>query len=181
MNAPRRRGFLAGALGLALTACVALMPAQSPEGVVRTNPSPRFAAFVGPKTQHAAPFLGVPDTNFFCLRSLVDRDTGATTHQLYVSESYSGAERGWDAARGGNGGRLRFIAISRDDIPCPEGACFVEEFAADLPETALRGNLAGFVVNFSAKSGAVKTIAVSADRIAAQLAAIEAWRQTAQQ
>jgi hypothetical protein len=180
MTAPCRRGFLAGSLGLALTACVELAPAQSPEGVVRTDPSPRFAAFVGPKTQHTAPFLGVPDTNFFCLRSLVDRHTGATTHQLYVSDSYSGAEHGWKAAHDGNGARLRFIAISRDDIPCPEGACFVEDFAADLPETALRGNPAGFVVNFSAKSGEKKTIAISADRIAAQLAAIEAWRQTAQ-
>ncbi len=32
----------------------------------------------------------LPGTNFYCLRSFVDRKTGETADQLYVSDSYDG-------------------------------------------------------------------------------------------
>ena len=97
----RWRGFLAASLGLALTSCTQLAPQQLAGDVfvteAREDSSHRFILFIGPKAQHTPPFLGVPETNFYCLRSFVDRRTGETAHQLYVSDSYTGPERGWNA------------------------------------------------------------------------------------
>ena len=179
-----RRALLIAGIGLALTACApmgTLAPGETPPppaAVVRTEVPPHFVTFVGRKMPHAPPFLDVADTNFFCLRSLVDRATGQTEHQLYVSDSYAGPERGWDRARDGNGNVLRFVAISRDDIGCPDGTCFAEDFAADIPEPELRQGR-GLTVTFSAKSGDEKTIVIGADQAALQLAAVDGWRQAA--
>src|SRR5262249_49079032 len=95
-------------------------------------------------------------------------------HQLYISDSYSGAERRWDAARDAAGRALRFVEISRDRITCDGGCAYAEEFAADIPESELRANPHGLKVVFTANSGAEKTIAVTSNQIAAQLAAIDA-------
>ncbi|HYZ41057.1 MAG TPA: hypothetical protein VE687_10595 [Stellaceae bacterium] len=134
---------------------------------------------IGTRMQHAPPFLGVPETNFYCLRSFVDRQTGETLHQLYVSDSYSGAERHWNAAHDGAGHPLRFLDISAQEITCTGGCSYAEEFAADIPENELRANPQGLKVTFTARSGAEKTIQVSGSQIAAQLAAVDARRNPA--
>jgi hypothetical protein len=136
----------------------------------------RFLSFVGPKEQHDAPFLGVPGTNVSVLRSFLDTRSGEVANQLYVEDSYSGPERGWNAARDANGKDLRFIAIGKDEITCSGGCSYAEEFAAALPESLLRASPNGLTVYFYAKSGATKTIAVSAARIAEQLAALDSAR-----
>ena len=173
-------------LGLTLAACAqqqpssaAVQPRAAAAAPVREDTSSRFIGLIGTKVQHAPPFLGVPETNFYCLRSFVDRQTGETRHQLYVSDSYSGDERGWDAARDGEGHALRFFAISRDRITCDGGCAYAEEFAADVPESALRANPRGLKVVFSAHSGAQKTVTVTATQIAAQLAAIDSKQSPA--
>jgi hypothetical protein len=132
----------------------------------------RFIALVGPRRQHAEPFLGVPGTNFNALRSMMDTRTGETAHQLYVEDSYFGAERNWEAARDSRGQTLRFIAISKNEITCDNGCSYAEEFAAALPETLLRESPQGFTVTFTAHSGAEKAIAVPGDLVANQLTAI---------
>ena len=178
----RRRGLIAASLGVALTSCAQLAP-QQPAGAlveVREDSSHRFITFIGPKAQHTPPFLGVPETNFYCLRSFVDRQTGETAHQLYVTDSYFGAERGWNAARDSAGAPLPFIAISHDEITCDEGCSYVEEFAAKLPDGTLRANTDGLTVTFSPRSGDEKTIVVPGARITAQLAAVDAKRKLAQ-
>jgi hypothetical protein len=179
MRAPRR-GVLVASLGLALAACAQLPPAEAPAqpsagAVTRTgeDTASRFVGLIGTKAQHAPPFLGVPETNFYCLRSFVDRQTGQTLQQVYVSDSYSGAERRWDAARDAGGHALRFVEISRDRITCDGGCSYAEEFAADIPEGELRANSNGLQVIFTASSGAEKTIVVTGSQIAAQLAAID--------
>jgi hypothetical protein len=116
----------------------------------------------------------VPETNFYCLRSFLDRQTGETRHQLYVSDSYSGPERHWDAARDGGGRTLRVLEITRHQITCDGGCAYTEEFAADIPESELRANPNGLKVTFGAQSGADKTIAISGSQITAQLAAVDA-------
>ena len=170
-------------LGMALTACAQLTPRQTDSGVLvteaREDSSHRFILFIGPRAQHAPPFLDIPDTNFYCLRSFVDRRTGETAHQLYVTDSYFGAERGWNAARDSAGAPLPFVAIGHDEITCDAGCSYVEEFAANLPESLLRSSLKGLAVTFSARSGGVKTIVVPGDRITAQLAAVDARRTLA--
>jgi len=173
MTACRQR-VLAVLLGAALTACAELAPPTAPSVVVRQHLSGRFIALIGPKAQHAPPYLGTPGTNFYCLRSFVDRKTGETADQLYVSDSYDGTEHSWDGAHDGAGRALVFVPISRDKIACDAGCSYVEEFAADIPESDLRASPQGFAVTFADRTGDEKTITLSADQIAAQLAAVDA-------
>jgi hypothetical protein len=177
----RRRGILAVSLGLALAACAQTPPPEAPAQPSAAAVAPargdipsRFVGLIGTRAQHAPPFLGVPETNFYCLRSFLDRQTGETRQQLYVSDSYSGPERHWDAARDGTGHALRFLEITRHQITCDGGCAYTEEFAADIPESELRANPQGLKVTFAAKSGTEKTITVSGSQITAQLAAVDA-------
>src|SRR5437016_2091265 len=125
----------------ALSACAEL-PATTPAAtgplataVARSvEQGGKFIALVGPKRQHAEPFLGVPGTNFYALRSMIDTRNGESVHQLFVADSYFGAERNWEAARDSQGRSLRFIAISKNEITCENGCSYAEEFAAALPE-----------------------------------------------
>jgi hypothetical protein len=182
----RGRGIVAASLGLALAACAQAPPAQAPAQPSAAAVAPargdipsRFVGLIGTRAQHAPPFLDVPETNFYCLRSFLDRQTGETRHQLYVSDSYSGPERHWDAARDGGGHALRFIEITRHQITCDGGCSYTEEFAADIPESELRANPHGLEVIFSAQSGTEKTITLSGGQITAQLAAVDAVHNAA--
>jgi hypothetical protein len=177
----KARTLLAALLGAALTGCAQSPPAEAPAqpsaGAVvpaRGDIPSRFVGLIGTRAQHAPPFLGVPETNFYCLRSFLDRQTGETRHQLYVADSYSGPERHWDAARDGGGHSLRFLEITRHQITCDGGCSYTEEFAADIPESELRTNPDGLKVTFGAQSGADKTITISGSQITAQLAAVDA-------
>ncbi len=86
--------------------------AKSPPA--REDSSQRFIGVIGPKAQHAPPFLGsTRRPNFYCLRSFVDRRTGEMLHQLYVTDSYFGVRARWNAARDSAGHSLRFVAIGR--------------------------------------------------------------------
>lgn len=192
-----RRGIIAALFGAAAAACAPIAPlapvlsatpapavaqptapAGPPAIEVREHLSGRYIALIGPKAQHAPPFLDTPGTNFYCLRSFVDRTTGAAAHQLYVSDSYTGAERHWDAAHDEAGVGLRFIPISRNEISCEGGCSYAEEFAANLPGDRLRANSAGLTVTFTDRSGDQKTIVVAPAQIAAQLAAVDLRRNS---
>lgn len=171
----------AALLGAALAGCAAAPPAHRPDttgsagsaGVsVREHLSGRWLALIGPKAQLAPPYLGIPGTNFYCLRSFIDRRTGETADQLYVVASYDG-KRDWDAAHDGGGRALQFVPISRHQIVCEGNACsYAEEFAANLPAEELRANPEGLAVTFTDQAGGETTITVSKDQIAAQLAAL---------
>jgi predicted small lipoprotein YifL len=179
-----RRSLLTAALALTLAGCGiggAAGPVAHPAatGVARSSEQGgRFLAFVGPRRQHAEPFLGVPGTNFFALRSWLDLRSGETVHQLYVSDSYFGAERNWNAARDDAGQELRFVPISKNEITCDNGCSYVEEFAAALPEPLLRARPRGLAVVFTGKSGDKKTIEVPGELVEQQLKAIAEARAT---
>ena len=136
----------------------------------------KFLVLAGPKRRHAAPYLGIDDTNFDLLRSFIDTRTGQTTHQLYVQESYGGAQRNWNTARLATGQSLRFLPINNAEITCDNGCSYAEEFAAALPEPLLRSSPQGFAVVFTSRSGNEKTISVPADLIAMQLVAVDGAR-----
>jgi hypothetical protein len=179
-----RRGIVPLVFGAALSACSQFAaPGSSPSAAgkapvveVREHLSGRFIALIGPKAQHAPPYLGTPGTNFYCLRSFVDRKTGETADQLYVSDSYNGTERNWNAARDATGQALVFIPVHLDKIACDGGCSYAEEFAANIPESTLRANPMGVAVTFTDGAGDAKTITLSADQIAVQLAAVDAQR-----
>jgi hypothetical protein len=155
----------------------AVRPAAAPDTVSESvEEGGKFAAFVGPRRQHGEPFLGIAGTNFYVLRSWIDRRTGETTHQLYVEDSYSGAKRQWNAAQDARGQPLRFVPISTHEISCDNGCAYAEEFAAALPEAALRASPQGLPVFFKARSGAQMAIPIPADLIAKQLAAVDRAR-----
>jgi len=177
-------------LAAALAACAQPTPPEAPAQSANADSaaaataadasSPRFIGVIGTRAQHSPPFLGVPETNFYCLRSFVDRQTGETRHQLYVSDSYAGTERHWNAAHDGAGQPLRFFEISQHGITCEGGCSYTEEFAANLPETELRANPQGLRVTFTARSGDEMTVDVSGGQITAQLAAVDARRNPVQ-
>jgi hypothetical protein len=136
----------------------------------------RFIGLTGPQRQHAEPFLGVPGTNFYTLRTWIDRQSGETVHQLYVSDSYAGTPRDWNAARDAQGRPLRFVPIGRNEITCQPSCSYVEEFAAAIPEPELRNAVGGMTVTFNARSGAAKTIAVPGELIKSQLTGLDRVR-----
>lgn len=174
-----RRGLAAMLCAVTLAACAPITPPPAATATggaaveVREHLSGRYIALIGPKAQHDPPYLGAPDTNFFCLRSFVDRQTGATAHQLYVAASYDRL-RDWNTAHDGGGHSLEFIPISRLKIACDgTGNCsYAEEFAAELPESELSANTGGFPVTFADRTGDAQTIAVSSSQVEAQLAAV---------
>src|SRR5690348_1889672 len=108
----RNIGLLGAVVLLLLAGCAtatAPPPAAAPDAVTRsTEQNGRFIAFVGPRRQHAEPFLGVPATNFYALRSWIDTRNGEVAYQLYVEDSYFGTERNWEAARAAAGQKLKF-------------------------------------------------------------------------
>jgi hypothetical protein len=180
-----RGGLAAVVCAAALGACAPLAPAPGAATnaggsavTVRQNLSGRYIALIGPKAQHDPPYLGAPGTNFFCLRSFVDRQTGATSHQLYVAASYD-ALRDWNAAHDSAGRALEFVPISRYKITCDrsEACSYAEEFAAILPENELSGNTGGFSVTFTDRADNAQRIAVSGGQVEAQLAALSAQQK----
>jgi hypothetical protein len=178
-----RRLALAVVLALAVAGCAAPTPPETTAqagAAAGADQSPRFIGVIGPKEQHAPPYLGVPDTNYYRLRSFVDRQTGETLHQLYVSDSYSGAKRQWNAAQDAAGRPLRFFTISENEISCAAGCSYVEEFAATIPESELRASPRGLLVIFTSASGAEERILIPGAQIAAQLASVEAARSPVQ-
>jgi hypothetical protein len=180
-----RRSLAALLSAAALFACAPLPPSASPATAPAAagpapavrEPSARFIGFVGPKAQHDPPFLGIPDTNFYCLRSFLDRQTGETAHQLYVADSYFGAKRGWDGAHDAAGNALPFTPIGTNEIACDNGCSYAEEFAARIPAAALRASARGLAVTFTARSGTTMTIELSGEEIANQLAVVDAARR----
>src|SRR5260370_13631091 len=90
----------------------------------------KFISLVGPRRQHAEPFLGVPGTNFYALRSWLDTRNGEVAHQLYVEDSYFGAKRNWDTARDKAGEKLRFVELSNNETACNPGRSSAEELPA---------------------------------------------------
>ena len=173
--------WLGPLLLLALTGCGLASgppPRIQPADVVTISAEQggRFLAFVGPRHEQAPPFLGVPNTNFYALRSWLDTRTGAHVTQLYVEDSYFGAKRDWDAARDAAGQKLKFIPISQNEITCDNGCSYAEEFAAELPDALLRASGKGLTIIFTAKSGAEKTIAVPGAFVEKQRLALAAAR-----
>jgi hypothetical protein len=134
----------------------------------------KFLAFVGPKLQHTEAFLGVEDTNYFCLRSWLDTRNGEVAHQVYVEDSYYGASYRWDGAHDADNKTLRFIPISRNEITCDLGCAYADEFAAALPEDLLRAHKdSGLAVTFTAATGKTLTVNVPGRLIAMELIAVD--------
>ena len=172
--------------GLVLGGCAIVHPeeklppqAQASGVELTKEQGGRFIAFVGPKQQHTEPFLGVSDTNFFCLRSWLDNKTGDTAHQLYVEDSYQGGPYLWNGVYDTANTKLKLIPISRNQITCELGCSFADEFAAELPEDYLRDHKDGFAVTFTSANGKTLAVKVPPEMITAELDAVDAVKDVA--
>lgn len=165
-----------------LSASVGLSPGRpapaSAEVTRSTEQGGRFITLTGPRRQYAEAFLGVPNTNYDLLRSLIDTRSAEVATQLYVEASYFGAERNYDAARlKGSGETLNFVPVSKNEITCDNGTCsYAEEFAAVLPAPLLQARKDGLTVIFTATSAPDIVIDVPPDLIQKQLAAVDTAR-----
>lgn len=164
--------------GCSLTPNEKLAPQPGADQVEMTKEQGgKFLAFVGPKLLHTQAFLGVEDTNYFCLRSWLDTRSGEVAHQVYVEDSYYGAPYRWDGAHDADNKKLRFIAISRNEISCDQGCSYADEFAAALPEDLLRAHRdSGLTVTFTAQTGKTLSVSVPSRFIAEELTAVDATR-----
>jgi hypothetical protein len=172
---PRAALFCAVMLSLAGCAIPERHPIPSVNEVVATSEQGgKFLSFVGPRRQFADPFYGVPNTNFFLLRSFIDTRSGEVAHQVFAEESYVGKERVWDTAFDAAGTKLRAIPISKNEITCQATCSYAEEFAAVVPEPLMRASTAkGLMVIFSDKAGDKLQITVPGELISKQLAAVD--------
>lgn len=176
----------AAALALFLGGCAVVHPeeklppqAQAPGVELTKEQGGRFIALVSPKEQHTERFLGVDETNFFCLRSWLDNKTGETAHQLYVEDSYQGGPYLWNGVYDTADAKLKLIPISRNQITCELGCSFADEFAAELPDAYLRGHKGGFGVTFTSANGKTLAVKVPAEMVEAELNAVDAVRDVA--
>jgi hypothetical protein len=112
------------------------------------------------------------------IRSWLDRNTKVTTHQLYVTVSYDGDWRFYDAAADDNANDLAVTKIGTKVVYCSAGSCLVSEFVGvDLPEATLVAKAAtGLQIKISAKSGDSLVLDVSPAQITAELKAIERYK-----
>ena len=178
--------YIAGAaIALALGGCAmpqteAKLPAQpgADQVAMTKEQNGRFLAFVGPKVQHAGPFLGVDDTNYFALRSWLDTKSGEAANQLYVEDSYYGGPFNWDGVHDDASNQpLRFIAISRNEITCDLGCAYADEFAVALTEEMMRAHRdSGLSVTFTAKDGKKLSVSVPGRMLAEELIAVDSTR-----
>jgi hypothetical protein len=130
--------------------------------------------FLGRPSQHDSPLYGIADTNTYRLRSWLDRNTGAMTHQLYVSHFYSGEWIFWHRASDDQANTLEFVSIARNVISCRSGCSYSEAFGVTIPHRTLeRARNTGLSIKFFARTGREKVIHLSSDDINAQLFAME--------
>lgn len=111
------------------------------------------------------------------LRSFVSRETGATSHQLYVDMFYSGDWRYYEAASDENAVTLHVVSIDRIVGDCSNtlfGCTLNETVGVDLPEAALRAHAqTGYQIQLRAHSGNQQVLTVTKEMIQEQLAKVD--------
>ncbi|HYF33673.1 MAG TPA: hypothetical protein VD994_00170, partial [Prosthecobacter sp.] len=98
--------------------------------IVKDDQFEKSVTFLGTSLSHGTPYLGVADTNKYRIRSWLNKDTGAATHQIYVEHHYDGDWVFWNSASDENAKTLEFLRISADVISCSggNGCAHVEHF-----------------------------------------------------
>jgi len=115
-------------------------------------------------------------TQYF-LRSIVDKETKSTTHQVYVVYKYGeGSWRFYDRASVKGGDSFEVVKIDRDVICNEYGCSYTEQFGIIVPDKYLRNNLEGFIIKASSKSGYDILIKVSDRQIAEQIKAVDSQK-----
>jgi len=110
------------------------------------------------------------------IRSWVNKDTGAVSHQLYVDLHYLFAWKFFDAAADDSATPLNIVVIDRHVGNC-SGVCdFYETIGVDLNDATLRSRVGKeYRVKISAKSGDAIILPISSAMLALQFAEIDKY------
>jgi hypothetical protein len=130
-------------------------------------------SFVGPAAS-VNPFGGT--IRLWRLRSWMDRDTKAVTHQLYVNVSYSGDWRWYYRAADDHADDLVTEKIGSSVPSCVAGCTLSETIGVELPDALLRSRASkGFQIKLSAKSGDALILDLTPAMIGSQLRAVDGY------
>ncbi|WP_145732357.1 hypothetical protein [Nitrospirillum pindoramense] len=169
---------LASVVGLALLAAASLTAcASQPAGPsiahVTTDKFSKVVSINGVSLSDT-PFGGIGKKWY--LRSWVDKDTKAVTHQLYVWVNYVGDWKFYQSASDDTAQPLAFTSIARDVSDCSGGkVCILSEtFGLDIPDSKLRATAdKGFQVKIMAKTGEWIVLSIIPEQIQKQLTGVD--------
>jgi hypothetical protein len=131
-----------------------------------------YATYVGP------PIMENAGSSYF-LRSFVDNETGAATHQLYVRTTYHGTD--WDTwyrANSDEGRSLEFTSLEQDVEGCGgwKNCVYTEQFGITVSDAYMRERAGiGGSVKVYARSGNEAVLTLPPNYIQAQLLAIDPY------
>ena len=138
----------------------------------------RFARFVGivNNISNTPDGLDTPDVTW--LRSTIDKQTGAITHQIRYMDIYEESWRFYNRASDERTTSLDFVSIDKDVIECRSSreCSRYELMGAILSDEYLRLNSDGFRVQFAGRRGGRSIAHVTSRMISMQFDAIESWR-----
>jgi len=169
--------FRLARVALVFAALVGATPAEAapraPAVQVTTDQFSKEVAFVGP-IGAVNPFGGT--SRLWRIRSWLNKETKAVSHQLYVDIGYIGSWRWYGMAADDQANSLEVIRIGSNVGSCRGGCSLSETVGIALDDALLRSRAStGFQIKLSAQSGASFIIDVSAGQIAAQLNAIDTY------
>ena len=108
------------------------------------------------------------------LRSFVDKQTHAVSHQIYVDIHYDNEYQYFNSAAGDTARDLTVLAIDRSNT-CPRITCtHYETVGIAIDDATLRARAAqGLRVKLSARRGSELILVLSPEQISLQLAAVD--------
>jgi len=149
-------------------------PRISSSVVVQDTQFDKDITFIGIEDTHGPALMNIAP-NTYKIRSWVNKETRAVTHQLYVTHYYDGNWIFWNSASDQDAKSLQFSSISREVISCRGGCTYSEVFGAMISDRDLRQRKdSGYSVRFRARAGADKVIFISQRQISAQLIEVDA-------
>lgn len=111
------------------------------------------------------------------VRSFIDKKSGVTTHQLYVSMYYKSDWRFYNRATNERGEAVEFLEINRDVVTCASSPCLLSEvFGIKISEKELRTAQGPIKFQASSKSGHKQIITVTQGAIMQQIEAVDKYK-----
>jgi hypothetical protein len=165
------RKHLVSALLLLLAACAA----PQPHVTVKDDQFSRQVTILG-WGSYETPYGGI--ARDWRLRSWVDKQTHAVSHQIYIEMSYDDEYQFFEAAADDTARSLAVIAIDRSFM-CPHLDCtHFETIGVEIDEATLRARAGqGFRIKISSRRGSTLILPLSPTQIGLQLAAIDRLTQ----
>ncbi len=168
-----RLAIVAALAASLLSADPAAAASRAPAVQITTDQFSKDVTFVGP-IGAVNPFGGT--SRIWHIRSWLNKETKAVTHQLYVDIGYVGGLRWYGTAADDRANTLEVIRIGSNVGSCRGGCSMSETVGITLDDALLRSRAqTGFQIKLSAQSGDSLIIDILPDQIAAQLNAVDTY------